>query len=169
MIISEVSLNQLTDKLTSRICAWKATGVTRPARDEAMDYIEYVMSELRANTHILVSDSENQAFGIEALAVRNMMKNHKLAGAIADAGWYQFRSFLTYKAAAVGKQVIEVGRFYPSSKTCSACGIVRESLAMSEKKWTCECGVAHQRDINAARNIALEALRNSARRGRASL
>lgn len=46
----EVSLNQLTDKLTSRICAWKATGVRRPAREEAMDYIEYVMSELRANT-----------------------------------------------------------------------------------------------------------------------
>jgi len=120
-------------------------------------------------TCILVSDSKNQAFGIESLAVRNMMKNHKLAGAIADAGWYQFRSFLTYKAAAVGKRVIEVDRFYPSSKACSVCGVVRESLALSERKWTCECGVTHQRDVNAARNIAFEALRNSARRDRVSL
>lgn len=114
-------------------------------------------------TYILVSDSKNQAFGIESLAVKNMMKNHKLAGSIGDAGWSQFRSFLTYKAEAVGKQVLEVGRFFPSSKTCSACGVVRESLALSERNWTCGCGVTHQRDINAARNVALEALRNNAR------
>jgi putative transposase len=113
------------------------------------------------STHILISDSENKAFGIESLAVRNMMKNHKLAGAIADAGWYQFRSFLTYKAAAVGKQVIEVDRFYPSSKTCSACGVVRQSLLLSYREWTCDdCGYVHDRDINAAINIAKEAARN---------
>jgi putative transposase len=109
----------------------------------------------------LVSDSENQAFGIESLNVKGMMANHCIAAAIADSGWYQFRTFLKYKAQAVGKQVFEVDRFFPSSKACSACGIVRESLPLSCRAWTCKhCGAVHDRDVNAAINIAKEAARN---------
>jgi putative transposase len=115
-------------------------------------------------TSNLVADSENQAFAIEDLNVKGMMQNRKLARSIADAGWYQFKTFLTYKAHAVGKPVLEVGRFYPSSKTCSSCGCVTDSLKLSDREWTCgECGDKHHRDINAALNIALEAARNSAR------
>ncbi len=115
-------------------------------------------------TSILVADGENQAFAIENLNVKGMMQNHKLARSIADAGWNQFRTFLTYKALSVGKPVLEVDRFYPSSKTCSECGLVNQSLTLSMREWTCgDCGTTHQRDYNAARNIALEAARNVAR------
>ncbi len=116
-------------------------------------------------TSILVADSENQAFAMENLNVSGMMKNHCLARSIADAGWYQFKAFLTYKAHAVGKPVLEVDRFYPSSKTCSECGLVNQNLTLSMRGWSCECGAVHQRDLNAARNIALEAARNVARGG----
>ncbi len=113
-------------------------------------------------SRILVGESENQAFAVENLNIKGMMGNHKLAKSIADAGWYQFLEFLKYKAAAVGKPVLEVGRFFPSSKTCSACGIVKESLALSEREWACgSCGAVHNRDVNAAINIALEAARNA--------
>jgi len=113
-------------------------------------------------SRILVNEAENQSFAVENLNVKGMMANHKLAKSIADAGWYQFLTFLNYKAAAVGKPVLEVGRFFPSSKTCSACGIVKESLKLSEREWVCgSCGISHQRDINAALNIALEAARNA--------
>lgn len=106
-------------------------------------------------------NSESQAFAIEDLAVKNLMKNPKLAKHIADCGWRQFLTFLKYKSAAVGKPVIKVGRFFPSSKTCSTCGIVRESLPLSTRQWTCDsCGAMHNRDVNAAINIALEASRN---------
>ncbi len=114
-------------------------------------------------SRILVSEAENQSFAVENLNVKGMMANHKLAKSIADAGWYQFLTFLNYKAAAVGKPVLEVGRYFPSSKTCSACGIVKESLKLSEREWICgSCGISHQRDVNAAINIALEAARNAA-------
>lgn len=109
----------------------------------------------------LVADSENQAFATENLNVKGMLRNHKLAKHIADCGWRQFLTFLKYKAEAVGKQVIEVDRFYPSSKTCSDCGVVRQSLPLSIREWQCgDCGALHHRDINAAINIALEASRS---------
>ncbi len=110
----------------------------------------------------LVADSENQAFATENLNVKGLMANHSLARHIADCGWRQFLTFLQYKAAAVGKPVIEVGRFFPSSKTCSTCGIVRQSLPLKIREWQCgDCGAFHDRDHNAAINIALEAARNS--------
>lgn len=113
-------------------------------------------------SRMLVSKDENQAFAVEDLNIKGMMSNHRLAFHIADSGWSQFLMFLRYKAAVVGKQVLEVGRFYPSSKTCSACGSVQQSLPLSIREWKCSgCGSVHQRDVNAAINIALEAARNS--------
>jgi putative transposase len=114
-------------------------------------------------SHSLVADNENQAFAIENLNVKGMMANRKLSAAIADCGWSQFLTFLRYKAAAVGKPVLEVDRWFPSSKTCSACGVVRHSLPLSIREWQCDaCGCRHHRDVNAAINIALEAARNVA-------
>ena len=113
-------------------------------------------------SRILVSKSENQAFAIENLNIKGMLANHNLAFYIADRGWGQFLLFLKYKANAVGKPVLEVGRFFPSSKTCSTCGIVQDSLPLSTREWTCSgCDAHHHRDINAAINIAYEAARNS--------
>lgn len=114
-------------------------------------------------TQSLVANSENQAFAIEDLNVKGMVKNRRLSKSISDAGWSQFKTFLKYKSADVGKQVIEIGRFYPSSKTCSSCGIVNGDLKLADRNWTCGgCKAEHDRDLNASLNIALEAARNVA-------
>ncbi len=115
-------------------------------------------------TRSLIDVAENQGYGVEDLNIKGMMANHSLAKSIADSGWYQFLVFLKYKAAAVGKPVLEVNRWFPSSKACSACGIVNRTLTLSQREWTCgACGSSHDRDINAALNIALETARNAVR------
>lgn len=106
---------------------------------------------------------ENQTVMIEDLAVRNMVRNHSLARAISDAGWSQFRSLLEYKADWYGREIIAIDRFYPSSKTCSACGHLLASLPLSEREWECpECGTVHDRDVNAAKVIQAVGLTVSA-------
>jgi putative transposase len=97
---------------------------------------------------------ENQTIVIEDLAVRNMVKNRNLARGISDASWSEFRSMLTYKADWYGRTVVVVDRWYPSSKTCSRCGHLLDTLPLGLREWTCPgCGTAHDRDVNAARNI----------------
>ncbi|MFJ5151474.1 RNA-guided endonuclease InsQ/TnpB family protein [Streptomyces sp. NPDC088353] len=96
---------------------------------------------------------ENQTLVIEDLTVRNMVKNRSLARAISDAAWSQFRSLLEYKAAWYGREVIAVDRFFPSSRLCSACGALAESMPLSVRTWTCACGTTHDRDANAAKNL----------------
>ncbi|MCS7475648.1 RNA-guided endonuclease InsQ/TnpB family protein [Umezawaea endophytica] len=97
---------------------------------------------------------ENQTIVIEDLAVRNMLGNRALARAISDASWSEFRSMLTYKADWYGRSVVVVDRWFPSSKTCSRCGHVLDTLPLGVREWTCPgCGEVHDRDVNAARNI----------------
>jgi len=92
--------------------------------------------------------------GIEDLNVRGMVANHYLARAISDAGMGMFRSMLTYKCERYGKIEKVVDRFFPSSKMCSACGHVVESLPLDVREWDCsKCGAHHDRDENAAKNI----------------
>lgn len=103
---------------------------------------------------------ENQVIAVEDLHVKGLMKNPNLAKAIGDVGWGLLTGFLKYKAERAGKGYIEVNRFFPSSKACSGCGHVLKSLPLSVRAWTCpRCGVAHDRDVNAAKNIAQEAQR----------
>ncbi|PHX55001.1 transposase [Tychonema bourrellyi FEM_GT703] len=103
---------------------------------------------------------ENQVIVVENLAVRNMVKNHKLAKSISDAGWGQFCTMLKYKSEWAGKTYIEVDRFYPSSKTCNNCLNRVDSLSLDIRSWQClKCGENHDRDINAAQNIRDEGLR----------
>ncbi|MCX4431443.1 RNA-guided endonuclease InsQ/TnpB family protein [Streptomyces mirabilis] len=96
---------------------------------------------------------ENQTIVIEDLTVRNMVKNHRLARAISDAAWSEFRSMLEYKAVWHGREVIAVDRWFPSSKLCSACGTLREAMPLNVRTWTCDCGITHDRDVNAANNL----------------
>lgn len=91
---------------------------------------------------------------IEDLTVRNMLQNHNLARSIADAGWGEFRRMLEYKTQWYDSQLVIIDRFAPSSKTCSECGAVNESLTLSDRRWVCmSCGVLHERDENASKNI----------------
>jgi putative transposase len=106
---------------------------------------------------------ENQVICVESLAVKNMVKNHSLAKAISDVGWGEFVRQLEYKSKWYGRTLIKIDRFYPSSKTCSACQHVLDSLPLDRREWVCpECGVLHDRDTNAARNILAEGLSASA-------
>jgi putative transposase len=91
---------------------------------------------------------------IEDLAVANMVRNHSLARAISCSGWAEFRAMLEYKCERAGRHLIVIDRWYPSSKTCSACGHLLASLSLSTRTWRCpSCGTRHDRDINAARNV----------------
>jgi putative transposase len=97
---------------------------------------------------------ENQTICVETLAVKNMVKNPKLRKAIADVGWSEFISQLEYKAQWYGRTLVKIDKWYPSSKRCFDCGHVLDSLSLDIRQWTCpECGVVHDRDVNAARNI----------------
>lgn len=103
---------------------------------------------------------ENQVICVENLAVKNMVRNHKLAKSISDCGWGQFCTMLKYKAEWEGKYYIEVDRFFPSSKTCNNCLHQVDSLSLDIRSWQCpNCGTIHDRDINAAKNIRDEGLR----------
>jgi putative transposase len=88
---------------------------------------------------------------IEALMVNGMVRNRRLARAISDAGWGDFRRMLAYKGEWYGCRIVVADRFYPSSKTCSGCGAVKAELTLSERVFTCEaCGLVIDRDLNAA-------------------
>ena len=106
---------------------------------------------------------ENQVICVESLAVKNMVQNHCLAKAIVDVGWSEFVRQLEYKSQWYGRTLIQIDRWYPSSKTCHDCKHVVEDLPLDVREWVCpECGVWHDRDINAARNILAEGLSVSA-------
>jgi putative transposase len=97
---------------------------------------------------------ENQTICVETLAVKNMVKNHSLAKAISDVGWSEFVRQLEYKAAWYGRHLVKIDKWYPSSKRCFDCGHILETLSLDIREWTCpECGVVHDRDVNAAKNI----------------
>jgi putative transposase len=119
--------------------------------------------ESRNDWHHKVTTSlvrENQTLVVEDLNVSGMVRNRSLARSLSDTAFSEFLRQLEYKAQWYGRTVIKVDRFFPSSKRCSACGFVLERLGLSEREWTCpDCGVRHDRDVNAARNLLEEGRR----------
>jgi putative transposase len=97
---------------------------------------------------------ENQTIAVEDLAVKNMVKNRKLALSISDASWGELIRQLEYKCDWYGRNFVKIDRWFPSSKRCGSCGHIVEKLLLNIREWDCpNCGVHHDRDINAAHNI----------------
>lgn len=120
--------------------------------NQRKDFLHKISSKL-INNHDTIC--------VENLAISNMLKNHNLAQAISDAGWGIFVNMLEYKAEWYGKNIIKIGRFDPSSKTCSNCGFVNKELSLKDREWVCvKCNFNHDRDLNAAINIKNFALKN---------
>lgn len=120
--------------------------------NQRKDFLHKVSSELIKN---------HDSIAIETLQVSNMLKNHCLAQSISDAGWGTFVTMLEYKAEWYGKNILKIGTFEPSSKTCSCCGNINKELTLKDREWTCECcGTLLNRDVNAAINVKSFALKN---------
>ncbi len=104
--------------------------------------------------------NDSQVIVIEDLNIKGMVKNRHLSKSISDASWGIFTKQLKYKADWYGRDMIKVNRFYPSSKTCSKCGYIKQDLKLSDREWTCpDCKTTHDRDINASINLFLEGLK----------
>jgi putative transposase len=102
-----------------------------------------------------VADAAEEKVVVEDLNVTGMLANRRLARHIADAGFAEIRRLLTYKTLWNGGRLLVAGRWYPSSKTCSACGTVKTKLALSEREYRGEaCGLVCDRDRNASLNLA---------------
>ena len=129
----------------------KIAKLNEKIRNQRLWYIHHIVNQLL---------NENQVIVMEDLNVSGMMQNHKLAKSIQDVSFCELKQILQYKASWNDKQVVFIDRFYPSSKLCSDCGYKNESLQLSDREWVCpECGVVHDRDINAAKNILEEGKR----------
>jgi len=120
-------------------------------RNQRTDYLHKISTEIVKN---------NDTICMEDLNISGMMKNEKLSLAIAELGWYTFKTFISYKCDWYGKNLITIGRFDASSKICSNCGNIFKELKLSDRFWTCEkCKTEHDRDKNAAQNIKSFGLR----------
>lgn len=115
-------------------------------KNQRQDYLHKISREL--------VDSNSDTFCLEKLQVQGMMKNKHLSKAIQDCSWSTFTNYLFYKSELVGKNILEIGTFEPSSKMCNKCGYINKDLTLANREWTCkQCGEKHNRDINAAKNI----------------
>ena len=115
------------------------------------DYLHKMTTQLASTYAVL---------GIEDLNVAGMLKNHRIALSLSDASFGEIRRQLIYKSDWFGGRVVPIGRFYPSTRLCSVCGVKNHDLTLEDREWTCQnCGTHHNRDLNAAMNIQAEALR----------
>jgi len=123
----------------------KVARAHRKVRASRTDFLHRTAARLVRDHDVIV---------IEDLAVQNMVRNRSLAKAISDCGWGTFRQMIEYKTAKAGRHLIVIDRWYPSSKTCSACGHLLAALSLSTRTWQCpSCRTRHDRDINAAKCI----------------
>jgi putative transposase len=123
----------------------KVARAHRKVRDARRDFVHRTTTRL-VRGHDLIA--------IEDLAVKNMVRNRRVARAISDCGWGEFRRQLDYKCQRAGRRLIVIDRWYPSTKMCSACGFVLAELPLKARTWRCpSCRTRHDRDLNAAKNI----------------
>ena len=122
-------------------------------------FATFLCTDVPSKDTTMLAD-ENQVLCMEDLNAKGMVRNRRLAKAVSDASFGEFARLLEYKCAERGRTLVRVDRFYPSSKTCSACGHRLDALPLSVRSWDCPaCGAHHDRDVNAARNILTEGKR----------
>ncbi|WP_305781126.1 RNA-guided endonuclease InsQ/TnpB family protein [Nocardia nova] len=118
-------------------------------RDSRRDFLHKLTTDLVRRFDLIA---------VEDLNVSGMVRNRRLAKSISELGWAEFRAMLEYKTQRFGRRFVLVDRWYPSSKTCSACGHLLANLSLGTRHWSClDCGTRHDRDINAAKNILVAA------------
>lgn len=153
LVVSERRLKRLQRELSRR----QKGGKNREKARRRVAILHEKIAAQRANfLHQLSTQltKRHSLIVLEDLNVRGMMANHHLAKAIGDASWSEFGRQLAYKSGWYGCEMTRIGRFEPSSKTCSVCGWVKQDLTLTDREWICpECGSHHDRDINAAINI----------------
>jgi putative transposase len=140
------------DESNSRLRAQKlAAKVYEQVANARQDFLHKLSHKLT---------NENQVVVVENLHVKGMVRNHKLAKAISDCGWGTFTNLLAYKLERKGGKLVEINRWFPSSKLCSNCCYQVDEMPLDVREWTCpHCGTHHDRDGNAAANIRAEGIR----------
>ena len=128
--------------------------IYRKMRYQRKDFLSKLTSSLAKTKSVII---------MEDLPTQGLMGNKKLARSIADMGWGNFKRMLMYKTEWYGSKLVIINRYEPSSKTCSECGSINSELVLNERIWICQgCGVTHDRDENAAKNIRSIGIRNTA-------
>jgi len=156
---SEKRLQQLQRRLSRKV---KGSKNRDKARQKVTKLHAKVASIRLDSLHKLTTMicKNHAVIGIEELNVSGMLANRKLAQAIGDMGFYEFKRQLTYKSEKFGNKLVLIDRWFPSSKKCSCCGHIKSDLTLSDRIYECsECGLVIDRDLNAAQNIEQEALR----------
>ena len=156
---SEDKIKKLQRQLSKKV---KGSNNRKKAQLKIVKLFERMTNKKEAYIHYVVNEllTYFDTVFMEDLNVKGMLRNHHLAKAISEVGFYKFKEILVNKALVNDKQVVFVDRFYPSSKTCSVCGYKKRDLRLSDREWVCPiCGTKHDRDINAAMNILLEGQR----------
>ena len=134
------------DSVNQAKAAMALARLHRRIRNQRRDFLHKLTTGLAKTKSVIV---------VEDLSVAGMVRNRRLARSIADAGWSEFRRMLAYKTVWYGSQLVVGPRFFPSSKTCSACGAVKSNLSLAERTYRCDsCGLEMDRDLNAALNLA---------------
>lgn len=155
----EKQMNKLQRQLSKKV---KGSNNRKKVQIRIAKFFERIMNKKDVYIHYVTNEllTYFDTIFMEDLNVQGMLKNHHLAKAIQEVGFYKFKETLVNKALVNNKQVVFIDRFYPSSKTCSVCGYKKRDLKLSDREWVCpQCGTKHDRDINAAMNILLEGQR----------
>ena len=150
----EPSLKRFQRKFSKKVKGSKNREKVRNRISKIHEKIKNQRDDFLHKITAKIVDNQNYTFvGIEDLNIVGMMKNHSMSKRIGDLGWNKTTMMLNFKLKRVGKQLIKIGRFDPSSKLCSCCGKINQNLKLSDRTWKCSCGKVHDRDINAAINI----------------